>query len=455
MKTEKPGHKSSTTPERVIRTYYTIAGLYTLSAALIWGVNTLFLLGAGLNILEAFMANAAFTAGSVLFEIPTGVLADTRGRRLSFLMSAAILGLTTLAYVAVAELGGGVMAFALVSVFMGLGFTFYSGAVEAWLVDALNSSGFEGQLDRVFARGSMVTGTAMLIGTTAGGLIGSIDLSLPYLVRAALLAFVFAVAFFQMHDLGFSARAFRLSDLPHEMKKVARESVRFGWRERPVRLLMISSFVQYSFLSWGFYAWQPYFLELLGTDAVWVAGIVAALISASTICGNLVVDWFSRYCGKRTTLLLWAAAVQTGAAVGVGLAGSFWSAVGFFLLVTTAMGVAGPAKQAYLHSVVPSRQRASVISFDSMFGNGGGFLGQAGLGYLSRVRSIADGFVVGGSATLLLLPVLFLLRSLGGRQDIIRGSDCGCPATPCAALGLPEIVSVDAKPRRKSTARPT
>ena len=78
METEKPGR---TTPERVIRTYYTIAGLYTLSAALIWGVNTLFLLGAGLNILEVFMANAAFTAGGVVFEIPTGVLADTRGRR--------------------------------------------------------------------------------------------------------------------------------------------------------------------------------------------------------------------------------------------------------------------------------------------------------------------------------------------------------------------------------------
>lgn len=116
------------TSERVISNYYVTAGLYTLAAALIWGVNTLFLLDAGLDIFGVFIANAAFTFGSVLFEIPTGVLADTRGRRVSFLLSVVILVATTLAYVAVAEYGGGLIAFSLVSIFMGLGFTFYSGA---------------------------------------------------------------------------------------------------------------------------------------------------------------------------------------------------------------------------------------------------------------------------------------------------------------------------------------
>ncbi len=120
----------------IIRQYFLLASLYTVSAALIWGVNTLFLLDAGLDILEVFIANAAFTAGMVVFEIPTGVLADTRGRRISFLLSVAILGVTTLGYVGMAQLGGGVLAFSIVSVIMGLGFTFYSGAVEAWHGDA-------------------------------------------------------------------------------------------------------------------------------------------------------------------------------------------------------------------------------------------------------------------------------------------------------------------------------
>ncbi|MFQ5516829.1 MAG: MFS transporter, partial [Acidimicrobiia bacterium] len=77
------------------RDYYLIAALYTLSASIIWGVNTLFLLDAGLDFFEVFIANAAFTAGMVLFEIPTGVVADTLGRRVSFLFSAATLAGST------------------------------------------------------------------------------------------------------------------------------------------------------------------------------------------------------------------------------------------------------------------------------------------------------------------------------------------------------------------------
>ena len=57
---------------RILVGYFTLAGLYTLAAALIWGVNTLFLLNAGLSFLEVFIANAAFSAGMVLFEIRQG-----------------------------------------------------------------------------------------------------------------------------------------------------------------------------------------------------------------------------------------------------------------------------------------------------------------------------------------------------------------------------------------------
>jgi len=115
----------------VTRTYYAIACIYTLSASLIWGVNTLFLLDAGLDIFEVFVANAAFTAGMVIFEIPTGVTADTRGRRFSFLLSALTIMVGTIAYVSIAAVGGGLVPFVVASIVLGLGFSFYSGAVEA------------------------------------------------------------------------------------------------------------------------------------------------------------------------------------------------------------------------------------------------------------------------------------------------------------------------------------
>jgi MFS family permease len=336
-------------PASVVRTYLAISGLFTLAASVIWGVNTLFLLDAGLDIFEVFIANAAFTAGMVIFEIPTGVVADTSGRRRSFLLSAATLLVSTLAYVAIAAAGGGLPLFVAASLVLGLGFSFYSGAVEAWLVDALKATGYQGQLDGVFARGEMVSGAAMLVGSVGGGLLGSLDLAWPFLVRALLLGGVFLVGLGWMHDVGFTPRTTRLAAMPTEMGRVLHASVEFGWRSRPVRLLMLVSLFQGGYLMWGFYAWPPYFLELLGRDAVWVSGVVAALIALATIAGNTLVELFTRVCGRRTTLLLWAAAVMVAAAVGVGLAGSFWLAVALLLVATVAEGVAMPVQQAYLH----------------------------------------------------------------------------------------------------------
>jgi len=427
--------------------YYVIAGLFTLSSALIWGVNTLFLLDAGLDILGVFLANAAFTAGMVAFEIPTGVFADTIGRRASFLLSVTVLALSTLAYVAAARTGGDLVVFAVVSVFMGLGFTFYSGAVEAWLVDALDHAGFEGSLDRIFARGSMVSGAAMLAGTLAGGFLGDLDLALPYLVRSAMLVAAFAVAWLAMHDVGFTPRTLGLGDVPAEMRKVATASLRHGWGQPPVRLLMLVSGVQWGFMSWAFYAWQPYFLDLLGRDAVWVAGAAASAIAGAMIVGNAIVAWLARFCGRRTTLLLWAALAQAAAAVLVGSTGNFWIALVGMVLVGAATGVTGPVKQAYLHASVPSAQRATIVSFDSMFGNGGGIAGQAGLGWLSRARSIEQAYVVGGLVSLLALPLLWAVRTRGPAADAMVGERAGAPA-PCAAQGIPEVAGVDARARR-------
>src|SRR5918997_74774 len=126
---------------RVQRTYLLLTLLSTLSASFIWGINTLFLLDAGLNNAEAFAANAFFTAGMVIFEIPTGVVADTRGRRASYLLGAATLLFSTLLYLLMWQAHAPLLGWAISSILLGLGFTFFSGATEAWLVDALASAG--------------------------------------------------------------------------------------------------------------------------------------------------------------------------------------------------------------------------------------------------------------------------------------------------------------------------
>jgi MFS family permease len=130
--------------QRIQRIYLTLTLGNTLAASFIWGVNTLFLLDAGLSNFEAFAANAFFTVGMVIFEIPTGVVADGWGRRVSFLLGTVTLAGSTFLYYLLWQFSAPFPLWAVVSVLLGLGFTFFSGAVEAWLVDALRYSGYEG-----------------------------------------------------------------------------------------------------------------------------------------------------------------------------------------------------------------------------------------------------------------------------------------------------------------------
>ena len=228
---------------RVIRTYYLITGLFNLAMSLIWGIDTLFKLGAGLDIFHVMLTNAAFTAGSVVFEIPTGVVADTVGRRVSLLLCLATLFITTLLYVATAWQGWGFWAFAGVSVFLGLGYTFYTGAVDAWMVDALKATGYTDPLEPIFARSQMIFGASMLVGTIGGGLLGQIHLYIPYLVRAAVVVPLFAVAWFGMPEPGFTPRALELRRVPAEMRRVFVEGMRYGLQHDVVRPVMLASLV--------------------------------------------------------------------------------------------------------------------------------------------------------------------------------------------------------------------
>src|SRR5262249_35122712 len=152
---------------------------------------------------------------------------------------------------------------ALASAVLGLGFTFFSGAVQAWLVDALKASGFDGPLDSVFAKGEIVEGVAMLTGSVVGGYLPQeTNLGLPYLVRAGVLALTFVVALVLMHDVGFTPK--RGGGPIEEMTQVLRGALVYGLRNPPVRPVMLANIFTDGVSIYAFYAMQPYLLQLYG-----------------------------------------------------------------------------------------------------------------------------------------------------------------------------------------------
>lgn len=402
---------------RIVRTYLLITGLFNFSASLIWGVDTLFKLGAGLDIFQVMLTNAAFTLGMVVFEIPTGVVADTLGRRVSLVLCLATLLVSTLLYVATGWWHWGFWAFMGTSVLLGLGYTFYTGALDAWVVDALKASGFTEPLETVFAKGQMVFGVAMLVGTLGGGALGQIHLAIPYLARAATFLPLLGLAWLAMREIGFTPRALEWRRVPEEMRRVFVEGLTYGLHHRVVRPVMLASLVNMSFMIFGFYSWQRYFLDLLGRELVWVSGVIAALTSLAMILGNVLVGPLRRVIATRTGLMIGSSLVQTVTVVLCGALGlllpspaSFLPVVALYLVYGIAMGACTPVKQGYLNAHIPSAQRATIISLDSLFADMGGVVGQSGWGYLAKMRSIGEAWMYSGVTLLLAVPLYAMAR---------------------------------------------
>lgn len=418
--------------DRTIRTYLVLTLLSTLSASFIWGINTLFLLDAGLSNTGAFTANAFFTVGSVLFEIPTGVVADTSGRRRSYLLGAATLLVSTLLYLLMWWIEAPLWGWALSSVVIGLGFTFFSGAVEAWLVDALAANEYEGDLESVFAKGQITAGVAMLVGSVSGGVIAqATNLGVPYLVRAGLLVTVFVVAYRTMHDEGFN---------PHhgkghldEMRSILVASLEHGWKNPPVRWLMLAAPFSAGVGVFAFYAMQPYLLELYGDETAYgVAGLAAAIVAGAQIIGGFLVPRIRRLLRRRTDALLGAGVIMVAVLIGLGFTDSFAVALGLISLWALTFAASGPLRQAYINGEIPSAQRATVLSFDALMGSAGGVVSQPALGRAADVWGFGTAYVISGVASALVIPFVALARREQAASDLIEAE---LPPSPGSVMG--------------------
>ena len=404
---------------QVLITYLVLTGLSTFANALIWGINTLFLLDAGLSIAEAFAANAFFTVGLVLLEVPTGVVADGIGRRISYLLGCATLLVATLVYWLLWRAHGPFYLWAAASMLLGLGFTFFSGATEAWLVDALSHTKYEGALESVFGKGQVVGGAAMFFGSVTGGFVAqATNLGVPYLVRCAALGVALVVTLFLMKDLGFAPQP--RASVAAALRSLVVQSVEHGFGNAPARWLMLAGPFTLGVGVFAFYALQPYLLELYGQSGSYgIAGAAAALVSLAQIFGGLLVPFLRRGFRHRTPFLAVGTGLAAGSLLVMGLVPSFWGVLALVALWATVFAATGPVRQAYLNGLIPSAQRATVLSSDSLVSSLGGAVFQPGLGKVAGVWGYPVSYVTGAMIQLFALPFLLLAFREKASSDLI------------------------------------
>lgn len=410
----------NTTAEQILKTYITLTLLSTFASSLIWGINTLFLLDAGLSITEAFAANAFFTVGMMLFEVPTGIVADTLGRRISYLLGAATLVVSTLLYLWMWRIGAPLWAWALASVVLGLGFTFFSGATEAWLVDGLHATKYQGTLEAAFAKGQIAEGVAMLTGSVAGGALAQMtNLGVPYLVRAAILALTFAVTFLLMRDIGFTPR--KGASVLKETRAIIQSSLDYGLRNPPVRWLMLAAPFSGGVGIYAFYAMQPYLLELYGENTSYaIAGLAAAIVAGAQIVGGLLVPYAHKLFRRRTAALLIGTLVSATVLSLIGWLPNFGLALALLTIWAIVFAATLPIRDALVNALIPSAQRATVLSSDNLLASAGGVIAQPALGKVADVWGYPMSYIVGAGVQVLALPFLLLTRRQKTPADTIE-----------------------------------
>jgi MFS family permease len=238
----------------------------------------------------------------------------------------------------------------------------------------------------------------------------------PYAIRSILLGLTLVVAFFMMKDLGFTPQ--RGKSPLAEMRRIARASLDSGLRNPPVRWLMLAAPFTTGVGIYAFYALQPYLLQLYGDRrAFGVAGLAAAIIAGTQMLSGVFVPVVRRLFSRRTDALLVTLLVTCGCMAVIGLTTSFAVAVGTLVIWGLAFSLSQPMRQAYLNGLIPSAQRATVLSFDNLIGSAGGVVTQPVLGRVADVWGYPASYLVSAVLEGAALPFLLLARRENAPSD--------------------------------------
>lgn len=402
---------------RIQKTYLSLSFLSNFSASVVRGVDALFLLSAGLSLSQVFTVYAFMTAGTLLFEIPTGAVADARGRRYSYLIGVFLLAASTAGFWFMWQQEAHILWFASASFLTGIAYTFFSGATEAWLVDALKATKYSGKLDAVFAKNQIVFGGSMLSGTLLGGLVAQLtNIGAPYILRIILLLLTFVVAFRFMHDQGFTPD--RSVKLIRSMKQTIATSVRFGLKIAPIKWVSISGAISFAAMGFIFYGMQPYLLELYGdSTSYFIAALGTTITSMAQMLGGVMSGPVKKLFAKRTHIMIASIIVSSLAVISLYFNDNFYVAIGVIMLWSSSLAVIFPIRQALLNELIDSKHRATILSVDSLVTSSGGIPTQPLLGRIAQSASFGHAFLAAGMMQLFAIPFLFIAARLDSPAD--------------------------------------
>jgi DHA3 family tetracycline resistance protein-like MFS transporter len=405
------------------RTWLVYKGLDSFSLALGWTVAPVFFVTElGLSPLELVLAGTALEVAYFLFEVPTGIVADTYSRRTSMVIAMVVMGLGFVA----TGFAGGVALVLMAAAVMGFGWTFKSGAEDAWLADEV---GLE-NVSRSYQRGAQVArgGALMGIGSAVG--LALVDLRVPVVAGGVAFLSLGVVLALLMPEMGF--RPARREGIG-AVRAMARTGAQGGrlLRGRPMLLLIVGIALFAGMWSEAIdRLWEAHFLVDVGVPGlgsldpvVWFGILSAGVLLLAILVAQPLVRRFERLSRVGMTRMLFAFdALTIVGTLAFAFAGSFALAVLTFWATRVLRSLAAPVYSTWLNSSIEdSSVRATVISMTNLGDSAGEWGGGPALGLIGNAFGIRTALAASATA---LSPALLLygrvLRHQGREPELVE-----------------------------------
>lgn len=366
---------------------------------------------AGLDPLQLILVGTALELAVFIFEIPTGIVADMYSRRLSVIIGMILVGLGFLLEGLFPIFGFILLA----QIIWGIGATFESGAIDAWISDEVG----EERANKLFLRAAQIYPVSSLVAIVLAVVLGNMSLKIPMLLGGAgylLLSLFLSVCMPEKH--------FQKHPSSHNPFKTFAETFAAGLNVTRGKPLILSIFMITAIVG----AFSETFDRLseahilhIGLPSVFSTvtwfGLIQIVISLLSI---LIIQRLQQRLNLNQHQVVARALLTLNTLLMLcvilfGLAGNFILAFAFYTTSVILRSLKDPLTKAWLNQNLESSSRATVFSMNNQMDALGQLSGGPALGWVARTFSLSAVFVIAG---LFLLPAsLIYLKTLSRKKD--------------------------------------
>lgn len=394
-----------------IKTYYFYS---TFAELLILGpILVLFLIAKGLSFTEIMVLQSISAIAVVLFEVPTGAVADKIGRKESILLGALLWAISLGFYV----VGRSFPMFILAEVTFSLGATFKSGADNALIYDSLKVMGRESEFQSIEGKARSFALYAQAVGSIIAGFVYEVNRNLPFLISVIFMLVTIVITL-------------RFEEPPIEGKvgkyginyiEQIKESGKFIISHEKIKAIIIFTMMFFIFYRTAFFYYQPY-MEAVKIPVRYF-GILFFVFNITAAFASKRSHWIMDKTKPKT--LTFMALLMIISFVLMGTV-KVWFGVFAILFQQVARGIYRPVTTKYLNKHIPSDKRATVLSFQSLACNMSVAIAFPIMGILKDHQNIFTTHMVLGIAMIILtgFTMKYMKARLGLKHNLQEGTEC-------------------------------